>query len=183
MRVKQDAVPGLVNAVWYKPTGFYVAKIDKSAPVFNLKYKENWRPKDAHKKWEGEHRFQLVHNEQEFREKFGSAPVVIDSSLQYQDGLFRRMNDSQVCTVIQNDQIRKGVPWREVEYTIVPYQGTCAELCGASHKEMVFEMVVLPRKAYDFMIGNEDYHALNQPDDVLAFWKNWKERPVKKPSK
>jgi hypothetical protein len=136
-----------------------------------------------HKKWEGDFRFQLVKDEQEFQSKFGSAPVVIDCSLQYQDGLFRRIRDDQVCTVIQNNEIRKLVPWREVEYTIVPYQGACAELCGQGHKEMVFEMMVLPRKAYDFTVGNEDIHAVNQPDSVLDFWKQWKDRPVRKQPK
>src|SRR5688572_12119966 len=79
MRVKQDAVPGLVNNVWFKPTGFYVAPIDKSAAPYNAAYKLNWRPKDAKKKWDGDHKFEFVRTEDEFQQKYGSKAVAIDS--------------------------------------------------------------------------------------------------------
>ena len=185
MRVKQDSVPGLVNRVWFQPTGFYVAKVDKSATLFNSKFKENWRPKDTHKKWEGEFKFEFVstenaeNREKEFQDKYGSKIVAIDTSLQYQDGLFRPLSDSTTCTVIQNNEVRKGVAWRDVDYVIVPYEGTCAELCGLGHLTMQFEMWVLPRKAYDYWMAQDGNYAENAPDAVLTFWQQWKE-PIRK---
>lgn len=175
MRVKQDAVPGLKNRVWFQPTGFYVAKIDKTATPYNFAYKENWRPKDYRKKWEGDFRFQFVKDEDEFKALVGSSPVAIDGTFLYQDGLMRPSLPDVNSVVIQNNEIRAGVPWRDVEYTIVPYEGTCAELCGQGHMTMTFEMWVLPRKAYDFFMANEDRWAENTDDKTLDIWKMWQE--------
>jgi heme/copper-type cytochrome/quinol oxidase subunit 2 len=183
MRVKQDAVPGLVNRVWFKPTGFYVAKIDKNAAPFNSAYKVNWRPKDTKKKWEGEYKFEFVNTmngESEFQSKYGSFNVAIDSSLQYQDGLFRPALPDVKSTVIRNNEIVKNVPWREVDYVIVPYEGTCAELCGQGHFTMTIEMWVLPRRAYDFYMADDNFYAENAEEKVLDLWKQWQEGPIRK---
>jgi hypothetical protein len=181
MRVKQDAVPGLVNRVWFKPTGFCLAKVDKSATPYNFKYKQDWHPKDMHKKWEGEYKFDFVNTEkgeQAFHDKYGSKVVAIDSSFLYQDGLFRPSLPDVTSIVIQNNEIRKDVPWREVDYVIVPYEGTCAELCGNGHLTMSFEMTVLPRKAYDYWMADDGNYAADAPEKVLDLWKQWKERKV-----
>ncbi len=180
MRVKQDAVPGIRNQVWFKPTGFCVAKIDKTATPYNFQFQKNWKPKDTRKKWEGEFRFEFVKDEEEFRAKYGSVPVAIDASFLYQDGLMRPAVPDATSVVIQNNEIRKGVPWREVDHIIVPYEGTCAELCGLSHFTMSFSMWVLPRKAYDYWMAQDDYYAENADTKVTDFWKQWKEGPVRK---
>ena len=184
MRVKQDTVPGLVNHVWFEPTGFYVAKVDKSATPYKFDFKVGWKPKDTRKKWEGEYKFEFVNTEkkgeQEFHDKYGSKVVAIDSSFLYQDGLMRPSTADANSVVIQNNEIRAGVPWRDVDYVIVPFEGTCAELCGLSHFTMSFEMWVVPRKVYDYYMAKDDYYAENAEEKVLDFWKQWKDGPIRK---
>src|SRR5688572_12904110 len=182
MRVKQDAVPGLVNRVWFTPTGFYVAPIDKNAEPYKTGFKQNWRPKDSKKKWEGAFKFDFVQKEEDFQQKYGSKAVAVDASFLYQDGLMRPATQETASTVIQNNEIRTRVPWREVDYIIVPFEGTCAELCGLSHFTMSMEMYVLPQKAYDYWMSKDDFWAENQSDQVLDFWKLWQEGPIRKPT-
>ena len=183
MRVKQDAVPGLVNRVWFKPTGFYLAKVDKTAAPYNFGYMVDWHPKDTKKKWEGEYKFEFVNTEngeQEFQDKYGSKKVAVDASFLYQDGLFRPSLPDATSTVIQHNEIQKGVPWREVDYVIVPYQGTCAELCGQGHLTMGMEMWVLPRKAYDLNMADDNNWFSNADEKVIDLWKQWKDGPWKR---
>jgi len=174
MRVKQDTVPGHRGAVWFKPTGFYVAKIDKSAAPYNFQFQKDWHPKDYQKKWEGDFRWMFVASEADFQRDYGSKVVAIDESFQYQDGLMRPSLDSVTSTVLQNNETRKGVPWRDVDYTIVPYEGTCAELCGLNHFTMSFQMFVLPRKAYDLWMANDANNYENQTEKEQWFWQQWK---------
>lgn len=181
MRVKQDTVPGLRGHTWFKPTGFYVAKIDKSAEPFNISFQKNWNPKGYEKKWEGEFRWDLMKDEAEFQAKYGSKAVAIDASFQYQNGLMRPVVSDGSSVVIQNNEIRKDVPSREVEYTVVPFEGTCAELCGLNHFTMGFLMWVLPQKAYDYWVSLDDYTMENQRDATQWFWKQWKEGMIRNP--
>jgi heme/copper-type cytochrome/quinol oxidase subunit 2 len=179
MRVKQDVVPGLRNAVWFKPTGFYVAPIkkDQQEAYAPEKLRKGWRPKDYHMKWEGEYRWIFVHGEDEYREKFGSKAVAIDAvSFSYQDGLFRPTLLEINAKVLQNGQIRTGVPWREVEYVIVPFEGTCAELCGLNHFTMGFRMFVLPKAAYDYFMAQDtdEFDPESLDEKKLWFWNQWK---------
>jgi cytochrome c oxidase subunit 2 len=175
MRVKQDVVPGLRNHVWFTPKGFYVAKIDKGAALWRPDYRNlDWRPKDTHKKWEGEFKFDLVTSDADFEKRFGDKFVAIDNRFTYQDGLMRATSDAMTALTLKGGEIKKGTPWRDVDYAIVPFEGTCAELCGNLHFTMNFGMYVLPRKAYDYFMAMDDYTPDQSADYVNFMWQNWR---------
>ena len=179
MRVKRDVVPGLRNTVWFKPTGFYLAPIKKDMQEFYApeKFNTNWVPKNTQMKWEGEYKWIFVRGEEEFREKYGTKVVAVDPvSFSYQDGLMRPTLGDINSVVLQNGQIRAGVPWREVDYVVVPFEGTCAELCGLSHFKMGFRMYVLPKAAYDHFLANgtEPFDEETLDAKEFWFWSQWK---------
>jgi cytochrome c oxidase subunit 2 len=176
MRVKQDAVPGIRNMVWFKPTGFYVAKVDKTAAPYKQAYAYNWRPKDYQKKWEGDYKWEFVRSEAEFYEKYGAKTVAFDSvAFQYQEGLMRPTMAEAKALAIRDQKVVRGVPWKECDYVIVPFEGTCAELCGLQHFQMNLAMYVLPKVAFDYWMNDTDY-SMDEAGSAAEFlWKNWKD--------
>lgn len=172
MRVKQDLVPGLRNRVWFQPTGFYVAKVDPADTPYDAEFRKNgWKPSNEPPK------FEWVSNEQEFQSRYGSKLVAINKYA-YQSGKMRVLATAEKVkhkpTCIKAGQILESQDSATVEYCIVPYEFTCAELCGLGHYTMSGTFQVLPKVAYDWWIEQQSVTEDAAPDMTGTF-KLWKD--------
>ncbi|MBI4565660.1 MAG: hypothetical protein HY716_13280 [Planctomycetes bacterium] len=173
MRVKQDAVPGLRNRVWFQPTGFYVAPVARSSLWVNPEQKFEPTSKPAWNDWE------FIDSMQKYAEKYGSKSVAVETSpsIGFSGGAFRPMSQQAVVTVYRNDEILEKRPVAEAEYVIVPYQVACMELCGQGHYTMVSSLTVLPPKVYQhwYEARMKEREEFALQDDLLNVWKLWRD--------
>lgn len=172
MRVKQDLVPGIRNRVWFEPTGFYVAKVDPADTPYDAEFRKNgWKPSKEPPN------FEWVANEQEFQARYGDKLVAINKYA-YQSGKMRVFATSAGVkhkpTCIKGNQILESQDSGQVQYCIVPYEFTCAELCGQGHYTMAGTFQVLPKVAYDWWMEQQSVTEDASPDQTGTF-KLWKD--------
>jgi cytochrome c oxidase subunit 2 len=170
MRVKQDAVPGMRNRVWFEPNRI---------PLINLKATPTGTPGGAQPmEWssdpkEFEANGKLFGKRIAFNKYFNKVNKDPQGELlfttQYVPGNEKAGAEAKVWA-IHEGKVIKDAKWGDCDYAIGIFDVACAELCGLGHYTMNAYLYVVPRPAFEAWITDQ---ADGQDDPTEKAWKRW----------
>lgn len=175
MRVKQDAVPGLRQRIWFKPNRFLLIDLKKPLKKEGTLQNKEWKLVDRmvlETEW--------VHDAKEFETggKYFDKRIAVSTMEDYAeiDGLYQpfKLPDGtlkQVRVLHQGKVLPQKQPWESCQYALGIFEIACAELCGLGHATMRAFLVVEPKASYDDWFKRETVDAA-EPRWV---WKHWKD--------
>lgn len=147
MRVKQDAVPGMLVKVWFQPDRFFL-----------------WDLKTQTRVW--------VDGEREFDEKFRSKKVAVTNFINSWDRkekqyVYKPVSAMPDTTIVQDGKILFKQKAEDAEYALGLFDVVCAELCGAQHFTMDTKLQVGTPLMYKAWMAGK--HGTGEP----KIWKRF----------
>ena len=191
MRVKQDAVPGLRNRIWFKPNQYFLVKLRDDNKKF-IKLPEPEKDADGNlkmitaKEWKSQAIQPRVWIRWEegkdpdkefkqggdyFKEKIAINPI--ESYMEYR-GFYdvpRPGGTPKPVRMLYKGNVELDQPWAECDYALGIFEIACAELCGFGHYTMRGLLIVEPRVSYEAWLEN----FAEFDDELLPVWKYWKD--------
>ena len=182
-RVKQDAVPGLRQRVWFKPNRMLL--VDLKGPVGT----------DGHKTADGKGPRKIqpkawvylgdkAPDEKSFIEKdlqqggkLFDKKIAVSGVSDYMevDGyydVYKPGGTPRKVTVLHQGKVMsQKQEWKDCDYALGIHEVACAELCGMGHYTMFAKMVVEPRVSFEHWLEDETVNA-GEPPVAWKFWRD-----------
>ena len=163
MRVKQDAVPGMRNRIWFEPNRI---------PLIELKTAQG-APGTQEMTWSNDPK-EFDANGKHFKKKiaFNKYFNKIDQkefTTRYVPGNEKAGAEALVWA-LHEGKVVKNAKWGECDAAFGIFDIACAELCGLGHYTMNSYLYVVPKVAFEAWITDQ---ALDQEDPAEGTWKRW----------
>lgn len=157
MRVKQDAVPGLRQKLWFEPNRIWLWDIREKKKIW-VNDPKAFEPGGAYyDKRVAVDISPATTNYQETPK--GYEPVVLPNGVRKKVG------------VLYQGKVLEGQEWDSCDYAVGLFEIACAELCGQGHYRMKSTMAVLPRAAYEHWIKAEA-EEVAEPAPIWKWWRD-----------
>lgn len=187
MRVKQDAVPGLRNRIWFKPNRIQLVKLSKTgeaAPSSDFIWVDDPKEFEPGGKYHSS-RIAVAANVgyQAFRLKDlegvrANSPNLVEVYKKHkiEPGTYGPIinpgtGQPAKQRVLYQGQVLKGQDWQSCDYALGIFDIACAELCGAQHYTMQSFLIVEPRASFNAWL-EEAAREDAEPEARWGLWKN-----------
>jgi cytochrome c oxidase subunit 2 len=187
MRVKQDAVPGLRQRIWFQPNRIKLIDLKKPGFRSEKEYESGKIWREQHYEWvdvvELDPKKPPIDPDAKFKQggQYFDKRIAVDinpdfTTIEEKEGVFgpaivKTTGQQRKVNVLHQGKILKDQAWDTCDYAIAIYEVACAELCGLGHYKMKSFLQVLPRVAYEAWRKDEAEAAQEAHLRWSKFWK------------